>query len=110
MNIKYIFKIKKLNHMNNYYFAIASKKFLIEAEPIEEILRERTHYYLSNKKSIDFWFINNPRFIYKPEFNSIKKMINGTPAAIISLDKEFIEWIKLRISFVLTGEFKSESL
>nr|YP_010726665.1 hypothetical protein P8482_pgp054 [Hypnea edeniana]WCH54651.1 hypothetical protein [Hypnea edeniana]WDY85140.1 hypothetical protein [Hypnea edeniana] len=96
--------------MNNYYFAIASKKFLVEAEPIEEILRERTNHYLSNKKSIDFWFIDNPKFIHKPEFKNLKKMINSTPAAIISLDKEFIEWIKLRISFVLTGEFKSESL
>nr|YP_010726298.1 hypothetical protein P8481_pgp099 [Hypnea brasiliensis]WCH55248.1 hypothetical protein [Hypnea brasiliensis]WDY84773.1 hypothetical protein [Hypnea brasiliensis] len=96
--------------MNNYYFAIASKKFLVEAEPIEEILRERTNYYLSNKKIIDFWFIDNPKFIHKPEFQNLKRMINSTPAAIISLDKEFIEWIKLRISFVLTGEFKSESL
>nr|QCI07243.1 hypothetical protein [Hypnea pannosa] len=96
--------------MNNYYFAIASKKFLIEAEPIEEILRERTNYYLNNKKNIDFWFIDNPTFIYQPEFENLKKKINSTPAAIISLDKDFIEWIKLRISFVLTGEFKSKSL
>nr|YP_010902397.1 hypothetical protein REP52_pgp185 [Hypnea nidifica]WCH54252.1 hypothetical protein [Hypnea nidifica] len=96
--------------MNNYYFAIASKKFLAEAEPIEEILRERTNYYLNNKKIIDFWFIDNPKFINKPEFKGLKKKINSTPAAIISLDKEFIEWIKLRISFVLIGEFKSESL
>nr|WCH57041.1 hypothetical protein [Hypnea musciformis] len=96
--------------MNNYYFAIASKKFLAEEEPVEEILRERTNYYLNNKKSIDFWFIDNPSFIYKPEFKDLKNKINSTPAAIISLDKDFIEWIKLRISFVLTGEFKSESL
>nr|YP_010484925.1 hypothetical protein Ycf54 [Hypnea cervicornis]UVW80619.1 hypothetical protein Ycf54 [Hypnea cervicornis] len=96
--------------MNNYYFAIASKKFLVEEEPIEEILRERTNHYLSKKKNIDFWFVNNPSFIYQPEFKDLKKKINSTPAAIISLDKDFIEWIKLRISFVLTGEFKSESL
>nr|WCH56242.1 hypothetical protein [Hypnea sp.] len=95
--------------MNNYYFAIASKKFLVEAEPIEEILRERTNYYLSNNKTIDFWFIQNPPFIDWPEFKNLKTKITSTPAAIISLDKEFIEWIKLRISFVLIGQFKSES-
>nr|WCH56043.1 hypothetical protein [Calliblepharis sp.] len=95
--------------MTNYYFAIASKKFLLEAEPIEEILRERTDYYLNNNKTIDFWFIENPQFIHWPEFKNLKIKIANGPAAIISLDKDFIEWIKLRVSFVLIGKFESES-
>ena len=49
--------------MYNYYFAIASKNFLINQEPLEEILRERTNYYKSINKDIDFWFVSNPSFI-----------------------------------------------
>nr|WCH58035.1 hypothetical protein [Cystoclonium purpureum f. stellatum] len=95
--------------MTNYYFAIASKKFLVDAEPIEEILRERTNYYKSINKNIDFWFITNPKFISLPKFKYLKTNFISTPAAIISLDKQFIQWLKLRIGFVATGKFESES-
>nr|YP_009773966.1 conserved hypothetical plastid protein [Caulacanthus okamurae]QIZ74583.1 conserved hypothetical plastid protein [Caulacanthus okamurae] len=95
--------------MPQYYFAIASKKFLVDAEPIEEILRERSNHYKSINKDIDFWFTTNPQFIHLPQFEHIKKKLKNNPAAIISLDEQFIEWIKLRINFVITGKFHSSS-
>nr|QVY58019.1 hypothetical protein [Betaphycus gelatinus] len=96
--------------MAQYYFAIASKKFLVDEEPIEEILRERTNHYININKNIDFWFTINPNFIHLPELKYIETKFKQPAAAIISLDKEFIEWLKLRISFVIIGNFESESL
>nr|YP_009298015.1 hypothetical protein Plocam_117 [Plocamium cartilagineum]AOM67953.1 hypothetical protein Plocam_117 [Plocamium cartilagineum] len=96
--------------MYNYYFAVASRNFLINEEPIEEILRERTSYYKSINKDIDFWFISNPTFIHSPKIQDIHKKLNGSSAAIISFDKNFIQWLKLRIGFVIIGDFKSSFL
>nr|QOS04496.1 hypothetical protein [Sarcopeltis skottsbergii] len=96
--------------MPNYYFAIASQNFLLQEEPIEEILRERTNYYKNIHKDIDFWLVTNPHFINRPEFESIKTQLINPSAAIISLDQQFIQWLKLRISFVAMGNFIAESL
>uniref|UniRef100_UPI0030016009 Ycf54 n=1 Tax=Anunuuluaehu liula TaxID=3049639 RepID=UPI0030016009 len=96
--------------MPHYYFAVASQNFLLKEEPIEEILRERTNYYKSINKDIDFWLVTNPTFINLPKFESIKTQLIHPAAAIISLDKQFIQWLKLRIGFVAIGNFESESL
>lgn len=95
--------------MSNYYFAIASQNFLMNEEPLEEILRERINHYKSINKDIDFWFILNPAFIKSPNFISIQKQLQGPSAAIISLDEKFVKWLKLRIGFVIIGNFESPS-
>nr|YP_009546380.1 hypothetical protein [Gelidium gabrielsonii]AYO27728.1 hypothetical protein [Gelidium gabrielsonii] len=92
--------------MYNYYFALASVNFLTHEEPVEEILRERTNYYNSINKDIDFWLIRNPDFIKNNITFNQKQPISY--AAIISLDKDFIQWLKLRLIFVITGEFRSQ--
>lgn len=92
--------------MNNYYFAVASQNFFLDQEPIEEILRERMNYYRTFNKEVDFWFILNPSI---PNSLSNNKL-NKSTAAIVSLDQQFIQWLKLRIVFVHTGSFKSKSL
>nr|QCI08181.1 hypothetical protein [Pterothamnion crispum] len=94
----------------NYYFALASQDFLINEEPIEEILRERTDYYSSINKDIDFWFILDPKFIDSAIFYDQQNKLPKNCAAIISLDKKFIQWLKLRIGFVSIGTFQSSSL
>nr|YP_009654292.1 hypothetical protein [Pleurostichidium falkenbergii]QCH39579.1 hypothetical protein [Pleurostichidium falkenbergii] len=96
--------------MHNYHFAVASQSFFLDQEPIEEILRERTQYYKSFNKEIDFWFILNPSF-----FNSLQYQLNyydenQSFAAIVSLDKQFIQWLKLRLVFVYVGNFQSQSI
>ena len=96
--------------MSYYYFAIASQDFLLNEEPIEEILRERTNYYKYLNKDIDFWFVINPLFINAPAMHKIKKQLLKPSAAIISSNPKFIEWLKLRIGFVITGKFKSPSV
>nr|YP_009732213.1 hypothetical protein [Gracilaria spinulosa]QHS70785.1 hypothetical protein [Gracilaria spinulosa] len=93
--------------MPKYYFAIASRNFLMNEEPIEEILRERTNHYRDIKKDIDFWFITNSDLLKSFKINHIYKPLTEDYAAIISLDKKFIQWLKLRIGFVAIGEFQS---
>jgi len=96
--------------MPNYYFAIASQNFLMNEEPVEEILRERTNYYKRINKEIDFWFVLSPTFIQSPNLISIRQQLTGPCAAIVSLDEKFIHWLKLRIGFILIGHFESPSL
>nr|YP_009500361.1 hypothetical protein [Gracilariopsis heteroclada]AXE43523.1 hypothetical protein [Gracilariopsis heteroclada] len=96
--------------MNNYYFVIASKNFLMNEEPIEEILRERTSHYKNIQKDIDFWFVTNPNFIKSLQINYINKQVAENYAAIVSLDEKFIQWLKLRIGFVIIGQFQSDYL
>nr|YP_009399024.1 hypothetical protein [Taenioma perpusillum]ARW68421.1 hypothetical protein [Taenioma perpusillum] len=95
--------------MYNYYFALASKSFLLNEEPLEEILRERIEYYRNNNKDVDFWFISDPHSIdiLKVNINNIK--IDYSYGAIISLDEYFIKWLKLRMSFIAIGKFSSKS-
>ena len=92
--------------MTTYFFIAASQKFLTVEEPIEEILKERTRNYKENKKEIDFWLLKNPSFLKSPEFVDLSKLIPSTPAAVISTDKKFITFLKLRLEFVAVGEFK----
>lgn len=96
--------------MTKYYFAIASQDFLLNEEPVEEVLRERINHYENIKKIIDFWLVRNPTFINAPEMNIIKKQLTKPAAAIISENQVFINWLKLRLGFVIVGEFTSPSV
>nr|YP_010850350.1 hypothetical protein Ycf54 [Lophurella caespitosa]WGH13239.1 hypothetical protein Ycf54 [Lophurella caespitosa] len=96
--------------MYNYHFAFASQSFFLDQEPIEEILRERTQYYNSCKKEIDFWFVLNPHFLSSLDDKFNYSDNNQSFAAIVSLDKQFIQWLKLRLVFVYTGSFSSQSV
>ena len=94
----------------NYYFVVASQDFLVKEEPVEEILRERKNYYQSISKEIDFWFTLNPTFLDTAKFDDNYVKLPKQCAAIISLDKQFIQWLKLRIGFVAVGTFQSSHL
>nr|YP_009397562.1 hypothetical protein [Dipterosiphonia australica]ARW66748.1 hypothetical protein [Dipterosiphonia australica] len=96
--------------MYNYHFAVASQSFFLNQEPIEEILRERTQYYRSYNKDIDFWFVLNPTFFSSSDHSVNYFHKNQAFAAIVSLDKQFIQWLKLRLVFVYIGSFESQSI
>ena len=92
--------------MTTYYFVAASEKFLTVDEPIEEILKERMRNYKENNKEIDFWLLKNPSFLQTTQFVDLKAKIPSPPAAILSKDKKFITFLKLRLEFVAVGEFE----
>ena len=95
--------------MTTYYYVLASQKFLLEEEPLDEVLRERQRDYEDKKKEIDFWLVKQPAFIESPEFADIKKKCPQPCAAIISKNSEFITWLKLRLEYVVLGEFEAPS-
>ena len=93
-----------------YYFIIATKEFLFEVEPVEEVLRERAHYYSSKNKQVDFWILPSPEFLnsYANELKELTK--NNTKenlVAVVSTDVDFIYWLKLRYQNVISGSFNS---
>ena len=92
--------------MITYFFVAASEKFLTVEEPLEEILNERIRNYKENKKEIDFWLLKNPSFLRTSKFEDLTKKIPNTPAAVVSKDKKFITFLKLRLEFVAVGEFE----
>ena len=92
--------------MTKYFFIAASEKFLTVEEPIEEILKERIRNYKENNKEIDFWLLKNPTFLQTNQFADLTAKIPSPPAAVLSTDKKFITFLKLRLEFVAVGEFE----
>jgi len=95
--------------MPTYYYVLASRRFLLEEEPLEEVLKERRRQYQEQKKEIDFWLVVQPAFVEAPEMAEVKAQCPQVAVAIISTNPEFITWLKLRLEYVLTGEFQAPS-
>ncbi|MFO0172593.1 MAG: MgPME-cyclase complex family protein [Aphanizomenon sp.] len=95
--------------MEKYYYVLASQHFLMEEEPIEEVLKERTRNYHEQEKEIDFWLVKQPAFLEAPDMKDIKNKCPQPAAAIISTNAQFITWLRLRLEYVITGEFSAPS-
>lgn len=95
--------------MQTYYYVLASQRFLLEEEPLVEVLRERQRHYQEQKKSIDFWLVQQPAFLETPEMQALKAQCPQPAAAVISTNLAFIQWLKLRLEYVLMGEFQAPS-
>lgn len=95
--------------MQTYYYILASQKFLLEEEPLDEVLKERRRHYQEQEKALDFWLVKQPAFLESPGFESIKARCPQPAAAVISTDKTLTTWLKLRLEYVITGEFSAPS-
>lgn len=95
--------------MQTYYYAAGSSRFLLEEEPLEEVLKERRRHYQEQEQPIDFWLIRQPAFLEAPSMSSVKAQIPQPAVAIVSTNKNFIAWLKLRLEYVATGEFQAPS-
>ncbi|MGD1865046.1 MAG: MgPME-cyclase complex family protein [Phormidesmis sp.] len=95
--------------MTTYYFVAASQRFLLEEEPFDEVLQERYRRYQSEEREIDFWLIKQPAFLEAPELADIKAKCPQPSAAVVSTDKVFVTWLKLRLEYVAIGEFEAPS-
>jgi hypothetical protein len=94
--------------MQTYYFILASQNFLA-GEALDEVLKERTRYYREQEKEIDFWLVHQPAFLEAPEMATLKSQCPQPAGAVISTNPQFINWLKLRLEFVITGEFQAPS-
>ncbi|MGG6292877.1 MgPME-cyclase complex family protein [Leptolyngbya sp. AN02str] len=95
--------------MTTYYYILASEKFLLEEEPLDEVLKERYRDYAEKGKEIDFWLVRQPAFLDAPELASVSAQVPKPAAAIVSTNSQFITWLKLRLEFVATGSFEAPS-
>ncbi|AFZ23872.1 Protein of unknown function (DUF2488) [Cylindrospermum stagnale PCC 7417] len=95
--------------MQTYYYVLASQQFLLHEEPIEEVLKERTRHYHEQEKQIDFWLVKQPAFLQAPQLAEVKAKSPKQSVAIISTNSQFITWLKLRLEYVITGEFQAPS-
>jgi hypothetical protein len=95
--------------MTTYYYVAASQKFLLEEEPFEEVIQERTRNYQERNKEIDFWLIKQPAFLEAPEMADVKAKIPQPTAAVITTNEQLSTWLKLRLEYVATGTFEAPS-
>ncbi|MFN6570572.1 hypothetical protein A6770_07645 [Nostoc minutum NIES-26] len=95
--------------MQTYYYVLASQQFLIHEEPLDEVLKERTRHYHEQEKEIDFWLVQQPAFLEAPELAEVKAKCPKPAAAIISTNLQFVTWLKLRLEYVIVGEFQAPS-
>ncbi|ERT07007.1 ycf54 protein [Lyngbya aestuarii BL J] len=95
--------------MQTYYYLLASQHFLTEEEPLDEVFKERYRYYQEQEKEVDFWLVTQPAFLEAPELAEVKAKCPQPAAAVISTNEQFITWLKLRLEFVVTGEFSAPS-
>jgi Protein of unknown function (DUF2488) len=95
--------------MSTHYYVLASQRFLLEEEALDEVFKERTRNYKEQEKQIDFWLVKQPAFLEAPAMAAIKAKCPQPSAAIISTDPKFITWLKLRLEYVITGEFEAPS-
>ncbi|WP_425214331.1 MgPME-cyclase complex family protein [Tumidithrix helvetica] len=98
-----------MSDQTTYYFVLASRKFLLEENPLQESLKERQKNYADREKEIDFWLVESPAFLEAPEMAAFKQQCPLPAAAVISTDIQVIRWLKLRLEFVATGEFVAPS-
>ncbi|WP_330204693.1 MgPME-cyclase complex family protein [Cyanobacterium sp. DS4] len=96
--------------MTTYYYLVASEKFLTsDNENLHEVLEEKERDYKEKNKEKDFWFIKQPAFLDAPEFKEIKAKCPQPTAAIVSLNEQWITFLKLRLEYVITGQFDAPS-
>ena len=97
--------------LTTYHFIVASTRFLVNLEPIEEIFRERIQHYRRENKPKDFWFLVAPTFLNSNKLVEIKTKLSEANLSIdecstvVSPDDSFIIWLKLRMNYVLVGSF-----
>ena len=52
--------------MSSYHFLLISQIDLFKNQVLEEVLRERANFYISQNKKQDFWILTFPNFIISP--------------------------------------------
>ncbi len=95
--------------MQTYHYLLASQRFLLEEEPLQEVFDERYRYYQEKQKEVDFWLVKQPAFLEAPEMKSVRERCPQPCAAVISTNPQMIQWLKLRLEYVLIGSFEAPS-
>ena len=93
--------------MTTYHFVAASERFLTVEEPLAEVLKERERNYAETGKTIDIWLLRQPAFLAAPELAELNRQVPEPSAAVVSTDPTFITFLKLRLEYVVVGQFEA---
>jgi hypothetical protein len=63
--------------------------------------------YGEQGKAIDFWLVRRPAFVEAPELATQLAAVPRPAAAVVSTDEKFITFLKLRLEFVVKGQFEA---
>lgn len=97
-----------------YYSLILLQRDLLENQVFEEILRERSTYFFQQKKPRNFWLVLSPKILSRKsswvkkfqetQFFQKNNLENDFFLSIVSSDKDFINWLGLRLGYFETVE------
>ena len=76
-------------------------------EHFPEVLRERRRFYRETKKDQDFWVVPNPTFL--DAMPDVAKKIRQPCVAVVTTDKVWNDFIKLRLDRVYKGAIEGNA-
>jgi hypothetical protein len=68
-----------------------------------------TYHLIAASETIDFWLVRRPAFLESGELAASTRAVPRPAAAVVSTDPTFITFMKLRLEFVLRGQFEAPS-
>ncbi len=81
---------------------------LDEEEHFKELLYERLRLYGERSKEQDFWLVIEPKFL--DQFPNITKRLRRPAVALVSINRTWITFMKLRLDRVLSESYEADSL
>ncbi|XP_074308475.1 protein YCF54, chloroplastic [Silene latifolia] len=92
-----------------YYFVVANAKFMLdEEEHFKELMFERLRLFQERKMEQDFWLVVEPKFLDK--FPNITKRLKRPAVALVSTNRPWITYMKLRLDRVLLESYEADSV
>lgn len=115
---------------SRYYYLVMTQQDFLNNQVIEEIIRERTGYYINRKDYLNFWVLMSPSFLneaniqnnllktnfYKQKQQELLYNDNIYTSVIISTSYDYICWLKLRLGYFeninepINGSFRSDGI
>ncbi|KAK9713084.1 hypothetical protein RND81_06G001800 [Saponaria officinalis] len=92
-----------------YYFVVANAKFMLdEEEHFKELMFERLRLFAERNMEQDFWLVVEPKFLEK--FPNITKRLKRPAVALVSTNRPWITYMKLRLDRVLSDSYEADSI
>ena len=96
------------NEEQSFHFIVANANYMLNDENTEhfpELLRERRRHFAEKGREIDFWIVPNPAFL---DQLAISSKVQQPSCALVSTDREWIVFMKLRLDRVIRGELRGK--
>lgn len=95
--------VTEVSEPQEWYALVANAEFMlndVQNEPLAEQLRERTRFFEEQNREVDFYLVPEPVWLDE-KFPEKAKLIGRPCIALVSTDKVWITFMKLRLDQVL---------